>query len=708
MHHRRERSAKTLGLNQVGSEQSGLEEDTPTQTVGNTKRSAESQASVEPQELVQQERKSTSARLLNSIAQATTEKGVELTGAGPQQHQDPLLDTGEQRKRTKIEPAKTVKEPAEVTKATVSDKKRERKNNQGSYCGDNMTPNSLLLLQNPNYIEQQQQRDTSNYSETSSHGQQERGNDTESGQPRVVADVQCGRGLASDKQNDNRLQVHCIEPVSTSSASPMLSNINQFKSLNSVGNLSNNGDIGTNQIANPSANIVGPSDYLSNRDSHQIHSHLTDAEVQAANGINNLQQGYHHSPTVCDQKVTGVQFAHHGAQSARYSNAEYNASFQSSMIERQFKLEAKTNSRGGLEEDDLTLTSRNNTQAGQLGANTLTNAQDLVQQQHTRASANHYYNTHYNLMPTPSSKSSSPTSSNSTPSPKNNAMHSNTSHHSNQLIASASSNASTSHIHPLDHLNNQYVNTGALINPNLQQHQLNQSYSYHHQATGGSNQHQMALVTQDQVYSHQQQQHHLQHHQQQQQQQQHQQQQQQQQHQQQQHPIHQQQHQQQQQSAQNHQSIYHHLANNAANMNVSHIYNNTGSGHSYHTHLQGVSGQHSGNLMSGASQNHLNSAAAACAAVVSQTLKTVANQQSQQHHYGGSIANGFGANSGNLINMTAQHGHFHHAMAPINQHHHIPTHNSSIQSQQQQSVPMHHAASIVTRKYQCKMCPQVS
>lgn len=301
--------------------------------------------------------------------------------------------------------------------------------------------------------------------------------------------------------------------------------------------------------------------------------------------------------------------------------------------------------------------------------------------------------------------------STSTPPPKAGIMHSNTTQHPNQIVQSAVANSlstsASAQIH-LDQLNQHYmsasngggagVNANGVMGAHQQQHQINQHYSYNHQATGGSsNQHQLAVITSnhDQPYPHQQQQNHH--------------------HQQQQHQHQQLTQQPQQPNTQSPQSLYHHLANNAASVNVGNIYSNTTNSNHYQGHLQGTGSAHQPNhLISGAHHNHLNTAAAACAAaaVVSQTLKNVANQHSQQHHYGGSIANGFGATTGSLMNMTAQHHQQFGSINTLNHNHHLSNQGSIShhhqQPQHQQNHSVHHAATMVTRKYQCKMCPQVS
>lgn len=357
-------------------------------------------------------------------------------------------------------------------------------------------------------------------------------------------------------------------------------------------------------------------------------------------------------------------------------------------------------------------------------------------------------NSHYNLMPTPSSKSTSPTSSNSTPSPKTSVMHatsassgtgnsgtgssssssssgsSNNNNNNNSngprpnhhIIASALANSSTSAsqaVH-LDHLNQHYVNESMLSGSSLQQHHHNvaHNYTYANAPTSSSNLH-LAMSNHDQQYSHhqinqsvpqQQQQQHQQMQQQQQQQQHH--------HQQQQH--HQQQHHQQ-QSIQTHQAIYQHMAHNTANVGVNHIYGNHGNTVHYQGHLQAQAGN-SGQIVPGAHQSHLNTAAAAraAAAVVSQTLKTVTNHQGQHsHHYGSSIANSLSATPGSIMNhITApHHQHQFHTMDQVGHSHHMASHHHHLTTNQAQQPPLstsHNAASIVTRKYQCKMCPQVS
>jgi len=704
----------------------------------------------------------------SSIAFGNT-KEVESTATaclevGATERQDQLLLTNrEERKRKKIDSVGSLvneatsgeKDKEEARRQLRGDNNEHRSVSQSSgsicYSKNNMTPSSLLLLQNHNYIEQQQQRNTDNYDNDTTNlknlTQEREANNT----------ISCsGAGRCAGKQSDDHSSLSQSSTKTSVSAgaatadnlslpaSLMLTNINQFKPLDGNGNSSinsvSNGGANRTTTANSNNNILTPTSSANNviasSDYHQDLSHihnqrLTEADVLAANSINSLQQNYQQSLANCDFKQASGSFVqqYSAAQNNRLSGGTvgYHHSFPSPH-EQPIKLPGSQslNSRNTFEEDNSIITDHgNNIRTGNHpNVESLNVAQDLAQHQAARtASLHQYYNNHYNLMPTSSSQSSSsPTSSTSTPSPKTSAMHStnNTSQHSNHIVSSPSSSAvatnspPTPHIH-LNHFNQHYVNnsaTASVIGINHQQHQVSQHYAaYNQQTAGAPNQHHLAMSNHDQAFAHhhhnhhqQQQQHHQNHHQQaqhhhqqQQEQHHHQQQQQSQQQQQQQHNIHSQ------------QSIYHQLATNS-NVNMNHMYVNAGT--HYQGHLQNTSAvhQHSSNLMSGSHhQNQLNSAAAACAAaaVVSQTLKTVANQHNQQHHYGGSISGSFNATStGGLINITAQHHQQFHTVNPLNQHH-LGNQNATSQ-QQTQNLPVHHTTSIVTRKYQCKMCPQVS
>lgn len=396
---------------------------------------------------------------------------------------------------------------------------------------------------------------------------------------------------------------------------------------------------------------------------------------------------------------------------------------------------------------------------------------------HLQGRMNQYYNDHYsNLIPTISSKSSSPKSANSTPSPKtsNSSLHiaaSIAQQPSNQIIAASGlANPTSAPTHLVGHLNQHYMGTPPNV-VNLGQTQqavqhsaataAGQHYSavaaaaaYNQQAqaatgnvAGGDagQHHQSIMSTHEQIYAQQQQQHQQQL-QQQQQQHQHQQilqqQQQQQQHHNQQQQIQQHEHQQQQQQSQQQQHhpsvgqqrIYHHLANNGVSVGSPGIYAGSGNAH-YQSHLTGNGlngGQSTNHLIADAQhQSHLNNTAAACAAaaVVSQTLKSVTNQhQNHSQHYGTSAQ--FPTTNEGLMNISV-HNHHHpqhnqqsihtHPGALVNHHsfinhHHHHQQQASRQNTQapqhqhhsQQSLSIGHATSLTTRKYQCKMCPQVS
>lgn len=567
---------------------------------------------------------------------------------------------------------------------------QKEKDYKSSYSGNNMTPSSLLHPQNQNYTEQQQQ-DSICYSGDNQNSR-EQGNNSSVGQQRTTTEDCSGGGTTatSAEISDDQRQTHCTNPDLSSSSSFMLPNVSHFKASDNVGN----SIISSNSTPASSANTADTSDYLTNHNLNRIQSQQQEADTNSGTNSNNLHQNYQQGVD-CEFKSNSkdTQFVNYSAP-VRGGNNNYQTNFASPVSDQQSKLDSIVNERSIFENKYTFGPDPNNIQVGIPNVNSMIATRDLAQQQ-AMTSINQYYS-HYNLMPTPSSKSSSPTSSNSTPSPKTSAMQPNASQHSNQLV-STSINNSASRIH-IDHLNHHYMsgNVGTTSITAHPQHHINQHYSYGQQSTSTPNQAHLAMSGHEQGYGHQQQHHH---------------------HHQPQHSHHQQQHQQQQQqqlqqqqlhqqNVQNQQSIYHQLTNNTSNVGVSHVYSNTGAGNHYQT-PNSTSGHQSNHLISG-SQSHLNTAAAACAAaaVVSQTLKTVANQHGQQHHYGGSM-NGFSATTDGLMNMTAQNHQQFHPMSSLNNHH-LNNQGSIAQQQQQQSLPGHHATAIVARKYQCKMCPQVS
>lgn len=632
------------------------------------------------------------------------------------------LSSREQRERKKI--------GFPNVRGAREDKGDERE--QRSICGsssiagyksrNNMTPSSLLLLHNHSFGEQQYRNSAGYISSDHQHNQQEKTKDISIEQS-ASASENCTRGSvinsAANKLSDN--QPHRANYIESSqSSSLMLPQINQFKALDNAGNSSTDNSSGFNNLIGISAsttasnsgshtnlngtsrsNLVDSSDYLSSHNSDRSQDQQRDG---LASNISNLQQCYPQNlPTTCSRKVTTStpQFVQYSAQNNRQSLDSYQTSFPATMLEQQIKFENGIIGRGIFEENNSISINQNNILTGESNNDTISTTRDLAQHR-AMTSINQYYNNHYNiLMPTPSSKSTSPASSTSTPSPKTNAMHPNASQISSQMVSTGVPNSSASQQLHLDHINHNYIgNTVASDGMSHQQHQVNQHYSYNPHSTGTQNHH-LAISNQEQhAYAHQHQQQPLQH-----------------QHHLQQPQHHHQQQQQQHQQHQSQQSIYQHLANNGATMNVNQIYGNSGAGTHYQGHIQNNTvGHQPGHLMSSAHQSHLNTAAAAraaAAAVVSQTLKTVANQQSHQHNYTGDIANGFGATTGGFMNMNTQHHQQFHSMNSLNHHqHHLSNQNSVVQQQQnhqqQQIVSMHHPSSVTTRKYQCKMCPQVS
>jgi len=334
---------------------------------------------------------------------------------------------------------------------------------------------------------------------------------------------------------------------------------------------------------------------------------------------------------------------------------------------------------------------RHSEQLDTSGTHTQTLNRDvLAHHQGHRGSVSNQYNSHhqYNLI-TSTSKSSSPNSTNSSPSPRVYDMQAiNPIHGSNHIIPSGLNHSSTSTMTTseshLDNLNNHYMSGGAAnLGLNQQHHQLNHHYSFNPQATA----HHLSIPTHDQSYSHAQQQQH--------------------QHQQQQEAQMHQQAQGSNLASQQH-SIYHQIANSGSG---AHAYGVNANAVHYHSQFHSSNNQ-ANSLVVDAQQNHLNTAAAAAhaAAVVSQKLKTVTNQHNNhQQNYGSSVANGFAAGAG-LMNMAAHnHQQFHNTLSQhqLNHHHQRSVIHPNQHSLQHQQV-VHQAASVVARKYQCKMCPQVS
>lgn len=559
-----------------------------------------------------------------------------------------------------------------------------------------MTPSSLLLLQNHNYIDQEQQHQQQ-------HQQQHH---------RSLADYDCDSGSRARASASEYFISHGSTAVAAARGADLTTSSDAASSTD-------NGDSQHTHYHQP----------------QQIREGRDDQKSVTNNGL--LFSQYH--DTISNNPSTNSAYQVHSnfTQPMSSSSEQLQASNTNKLID------GTASNRSGVFED----TNSNNTTIGQ-GNNlqSVTQSQSnlitAAQQHQAMTNMNQCYtNSHYNLMPTPSSKSTSPTSSISTPSPKTSVMHassagggggvggnnnnninnSNSSNNasgggprpSHHIIASALANssvaptsASTSQAANLDQLNEHYVNESMLSGSSLQQHhQVAHNYTYGHAPASSSSLH-SSISNHDQPYSHHQLNQSVS-----------QQQQQQQQHHQMQHQQNQQQHHQQQQSIQSHQVFYQHMAHNTAGVGVNHIYGNHSNNVHYQGHLQ-TQASNSGQLVPGAHQNHLNTAAAAraAAAVVSQTLKTVTNQQGQHghhHHYGGAIANTLG--TGSIMNhITAPHHQhqFHHAMDQVGQSHHMVTHHhmttNQAQQLQQASLTASHNQSIVTRKYQCKMCPQVS
>lgn len=660
------------------------------------------------------------------------------------------------RKRTDV--------PSANNKPSVDLKSLEAKDRGPGWCNrNNMTPSSLLLIQNRNYIEKQQQIDQ--LQERQQHltaDQCKRSKILDTQATDIIDELELSRSLGQDDKQqagDSHHatdtdasanvptaaldQVHVV-PTSSSASSSSLSSSsmlevnNHFKHSDSIdSNSSINGNSCRESTSSANSLNEQQSNYSTDACADRVQSIAatttttatattitTAATLQVnalnSNNISGLRHGYQQSLASSDVKASE---AHYSAQSYRLPDY-YRSNFSASMLGHPMRLDSAVDDERRINHVDGGNQTHSNINDH---VNSLTAAQDYAgttQQQSRSANINQYYSSHYNLIPAISSKSSSsPNSPHSSPSPKTNVMQAiNANHNSNQLIATGLNNpsssvmiASDSH---LDHLSHHYSATNAAMN---QHHQMNHHYSYNQQVVGPTNQHHLNMTTHGQTYAHAQA-HQHQHQHQHQQHQQHQ-------HQHQQHQHQQHQHQQQshqlQSSLSNQQSIYHQIANSAAVSNgVNHAYGGASNGVHYHGHLQsGVGGNQSSNLMSEAHQSHLNTAAAACAAaaVVSQTLKTVANQHNHQHsnHYGAPIGSGLSANTGSLMNMTAQHHQQFHGVTPLSQHHlgmgsqhqhnQQPPNSHHIQQQQQQtSLPAHQAASIVTRKYQCKMCPQVS
>lgn len=289
---------------------------------------------------------------------------------------------------------------------------------------------------------------------------------------------------------------------------------------------------------------------------------------------------------------------------------------------------------------------------------------------------NNYTSQHYNLMQSSSSKSSSP-KSNSTPSPRMNAIstHQPTNHHIDNMVHIAPSNVQ------LDQLNQQYINVATA---NQQNHNQHQQYvtAHHNQASATTsisqshlapatinNDHQNIHYQQFPLQTH--------HH----------------------HGI--------QQAIPHHQqqALYQHLASNASS-NVNHLYSSNSTGNlSYQNQVQNSNSNHQNNQLMGPPyhSHSLNSAAAAAAAaaVVSRTLKTVANQHATS--YGHQANSNVNASSNNIMNMSTAHHNYHSQYSDHNSHS-----LNGIANYQNQSNHQLHTSNIAARKYHCKMCPQVS
>ena len=661
----------------------------------------------------------------------------------PQQHRLLAAADRAERKRKRIDSSTLASCSKEVRNRQVALVAGSRDSRDTSRSGNNMTPSSLLLIQSNHHLKKRQQSDQAEEQQTNSgggsvdnggSGAKQRvglsatalvGQDSVAKQASVVDGLQqpistptvcadASEQVTTITQTPSFSQSDATQ--TSSSSAHMLSSAaaaERFRISNSI-EASNTSAVNTinsancNNIANSSSKRVEPPVYLPrdclNQAQIRTNTSQTDAAAAAVVAGSSdrlgLQQSYQQNLAACDLRLTGglSHSAQYKASNDRFSNQYYNSNF---MLNQQVKpLDALGLRTVGFDENS------NSTRSYDRNETNLETTNLNAAQQQAR-SAYQYYGGQYSLIPTVSSKSSSPNSVNSTPSPRTHTMRAINvaNHHSNQLLAAglggtSSVNISAAESH-LEQLNHHYMNSNnaSSAGTSSQQHQqqqqqqqqlqLNQHYSYNQQTTGESNQQQhLAIVNHEAAYNH---------------------------------------HQQQQRHAQlnvaNQQSIYQ-IPNNSSSSSASMNHSNYSSsaGH-YQGHLQaaGMNNHQTSNLMVDAHQNHLNSAAAACAAaVVSCTLKTVANQHNQHHqnHYGSSTQNGFASNPGNLVNITAQHHQQFHNVNPLNAQQHWAqsqtvnmqqNHNHQVVHQQHQSsLPAHQAAAVVTRKYQCKMCPQVS
>lgn len=547
---------------------------------------------------------------------------------------------------------------------------------------NNMTPSSILLPSSHDYIEQQQRSISASYHDTN-RCMHDNGVDINKRIP--GRDCTTSMNSASEGRSCNS-QVSCVDPALPPRPSSLMSNsVNQFKGLDGVCNTSIEaaGGCSSSAIATSSPNVVECSNEYQNDQnlSQSIHNQLIET-----GSISSLHHGYHngHSEELKGH-AGGNQFMNYSGHHFRLSdNSSYNST-SSTMLEHHNHMKPDSSGpevRGSFDETVNTMPMHETIPTNHQANDSLNTARNLMQHsQQMRANIGQYYGSQYNLMQTPSSKSSSsPASTNSTPSPKTaNIMNQNTSQYLNPQISSSMSNPPTSQMQ-VDSLNQHYISNGitAPSGGNHQHmHQVGHHYGYTQQATAGPSQHHLASMTaaNEQSYSHHQHHHPQQHHQ---------------------HQLHAQ------------QSIYQHLAGNAVGSGVNHMYSSRANNTQYQGHHLQVSptSHQTAHLISNSHQNQLNNAAAACAAaaVVSQTLKTVANQHVQSHHYSNTINNGFDSNSSFMTHHTGQ---FHNINPLVNHqsnnsgsNHHISVnpHQHSVSS----------ANSVVTRKYQCKMCPQVS
>lgn len=521
---------------------------------------------------------------------------------------------------------------------------------------NNMTPSSLLSLSNHHsYGEQHQSRhctigNDSDYHDTSSDLQ---GKDDDL----IPEQARLQDGKSTIRDNQNQASHSCtIQASASSSSSLMLADINQFKSLEGIGNSSTS----KTQTSGSSINDLNAFDYSTNPSASQISNQITGVLAS----VDSFQQTYQPNSASYDVKSSnGSQSNNYAGSHGRLSCGSY-SNLSASMLGQQIKFESPGGCGVMIDDHNALVVDHNNSVTRNPNIGSLTAAK--VQQQ-ARSHFNQYYHNHYNFMPASSSKSSSPTSASSTPPPpKSLAMHPNTSQHSNQhattLVTTSSSQSVQNH---LDQLSQHYMSEGS--HPmNQHQNQLNTHYVYNQHSNGNLGVNHSNLPSHDQTYEQ-----HNNHH--------------------------------QQQVIPNQQSIYHHLTGNT-NVGLNHIYANHRGATHYQTHLSNGmnSGHQSGNhLVSGAHQGNLNSAAAHAAAVVSQTLKTVANQH---NHYASSMTNGFGPPTGAVMNISSQH---HQALESVGSLNHL-TNQACIQQSTHQAISIGHAASVATRKYQCKMCPQVS